>query len=571
VAVFQITTFDIEFIINPMKYILLLLSFVCLFLTSGQAQWTNDTTLNTEVRDTAGVLSPLCASISNGSTYICWYEFAGSNLELRMQLLDANGIKQWGPRGIVVSNYPQTTSTSVYDLKTDHEGNAIVAFQDIRSGNLQVVAYKIDVNGILLWGSAGIALVDSNSTQGIAPSIGISAQNDVYIAWNSDDGSKRWIDCHRISSSGVPQWNSHYLMKDTVGSLNFYNPSLIPTGVNDILMLFDQNTSGFYGVMYVQKISATGTSVWTSPKQVSTKSIAGYYFPKTLSDNAGGFYVSWDTSNPISLSLGDVYVQHVDSSGNMWNTTGIEAANSTTTFKSTSSNCYVSSSGEFWVLLKIQDNSQAMSGVSVQKFDAAGNVLLGANGTDVIPVDPIYFDPQTIDDAGNGVIINVLYGTQPGPQRLKAIKLDYTGMPVWASTTVSMCAVASNKDEVQTGDFINNNLVLVWQDDRNGSGVFAQNITGDGLTGLTTEIKNPAIETLLTISPNPSSYPIIFFSDNSEKTIVIHSIEGKKTAEFTINETYKAELTDLAVISNGLYFITIKEKGKQQTIKWTKN
>ena len=550
-----------------MKHKLLLLAFFFLILTKGQAQWTNDTTLNTEVRDSAGAISPLCASISNGSTYICWYEYNGNNLELRMQLLDANGVKQWGSGGIVVSNFPQNSATYLYDLKTDHEGNVIVAFQDERNINLQVVAYKLDINGNFLWGNAGISLADSNSVQDIAPSIGITANNDVYIAWNTEDASKRWIDCQRISSAGIVQWNSHYSMKDTVGNLNFYNPSLIPTGTNDMLMLFDQGSFSFYGVMYVQKIDAIGNNVWPSAIQVSTKTIASYYQPTTISDNAGGFYVSWDTSNPISLSLGDVYVQHVDSSGTIWSTTGIEAANSTTEHKSTSSSCFVSSSGEFWVLLKIVDGSQTMMGTSVQKFDAAGNVLLGTNGTVVIPVDPIYFNPMTIDDAGNGVIINILYGTQPGPQRLKAIKLDYSGAPVWANTSVSMCAVMSNKDEVRTGDFLNNNLVLVWQDDRNGSGIFAQNITGSGNTGIVTGMPDIS-ENNFSFYPNPSSSPVLSLSEGVNK-ITISDLQGKKLFSAKVNTT-SFSINDLSSLPEGIYFISIENETKKSTVRWCK-
>ena len=153
-----------------------------------------------------------------------------SNLDLHMQLIDSNGYKLWAPEGIVVSNFPQTTSTSTYDLKVDNEGNAIVAFQDERTGSLQIVAYKINATGNFIWGNSGLSLIDSTSVQGIAPSIAITANDDVYIAWNAEDTAISWIACQRISSAGVIQWNNPYRQKDSLASLDFSNPRLIPSG-----------------------------------------------------------------------------------------------------------------------------------------------------------------------------------------------------------------------------------------------------------------------------------------------------------------------------------------------------
>ena len=65
-------------------YILLLLG----FSVSGlNAQWVSDTLLNTLVRDSSGTSEnlPLTATLSDGSTYISWFEMNGGNYELRME------------------------------------------------------------------------------------------------------------------------------------------------------------------------------------------------------------------------------------------------------------------------------------------------------------------------------------------------------------------------------------------------------------------------------------------------------------------------------------------------------
>src|SRR3954462_10288427 len=105
-----------------MKHTLLLLG-ICMSAFFSNAQWTADTTLNTLVRDTAGATTPHIATLSDGKSYISWFEQGTQNYELRMQLLDADGYEVWTHGGIVISAYPQSTALYRYDLKIDNEGN----------------------------------------------------------------------------------------------------------------------------------------------------------------------------------------------------------------------------------------------------------------------------------------------------------------------------------------------------------------------------------------------------------------------------------------------------------------
>ena len=269
--------------------------------------------------------------------------------------------------------------------------------------------------------------------------------------------------------------------------------------------------------------------------------------------------------------MNDVYVQHVDSAGNLWSTTGIEAANSITEHKSTADGC-ISSSGEFWVLMKVLDNSQNNAGVSVQKFDSAGNVLLGPNGLNIIPIDPIYYEPNTLNDAVNGMILTTTYGGF-NAQRMIAMKLDYAGATVWTNPVVSICAVSSGKDDVQSGEFINNNLVIVWFDNRNGSGIFAQNINGDGGLGIITGVNNLTSGIITKFYPNPSSAPQIFFSNSSKTnyTISISDIQGKALSSFKVLSSVKTvSLNNYSNLPSGIYFVEVKNSGGREIFRWIK-
>jgi hypothetical protein len=265
--------------------------------------------------------------------------------------------------------------------------------------------------------------------------------------------------------------------------------------------------------------------------------------------------------------LNDVYVQYVDYNGALWNATGNEAASSTTEHKTTPWSNYASTTNEFWVLLQVQDGGQSMSGLSVQRFDGSGTLLLGSNALNLFPVSADYYQPYTINDDGAGAIVSCGYGTF-GQVHLLAEKIDYSGNVVWPGIVAPLCAVNSNKDDVSTGKFNHNNLVFVWQDDRDTSGVFAQNIHGDGQTGIYTNIKNPSKNKIL-FYPNPSQRFSISSDDLSEKQLTIYDVNGKKLFSATIPRSAVVYECDYSPVA-GFYHVIISDHNSSTNFKWIK-
>lgn len=537
------------------------------------SQWTNDTTMNTPVRDTAGALTPLQSRGPNKGTYITWFEYDSiSNLALHLQLLDSNGYSTWAPEGIVVSDYPQSSSLSYYDLETDNDGNAIVAFQDYRSSVSQIMIYKIDAAGNSLWGGvAGVQLTDSFAAEGIAPSIAITPQNNIYVAWNADYSSGRGISCMRLSPAGTVLWFDNYRIYDTAQVFNYSRPKLLPFGIDDVQMVYVREAGSFpsgTSTLFAQRINANGVNISPSPIQLSTNTVSYFFIPNPVADGPDQFYIAFDSSNP-SNSLIDVYVQHVDASGNTWNATGMEAENSTTNHKSLFASC-LSSQNEFWVLLRIMDPGQSMTGVSVQKFDAAGNVMLGPDGILQVAMDGNDNIPFSISDVNDGVIFTVAFGGF-GAQRIYAMKLDYAGMPSWPFTNVSISAAYSGKDDLSAGIYTGNSLVFVWQDDRNGLGIFAQNINADGSTGIITALNNLPADPSAGLYPNPSVNSVIYLENNgSRRSITLYDCTGKQIEQQLLQNTELEFQLSGTNLPDGLYFVRITEGNKPETLKWIK-
>ena len=548
------------------------------FVLTVTAQWTNNSLQNTLVRDSSGTseVTPLSATTSTGSTYISWFESFNGNYQLRMQLLDAAGNKLWNQEGLIVSDYPQASSLSRYDLKVDHNDNAVVAFQDIRTGgNVNVVAYMIDLSGNFVWGSAGISLIDPVSASGQAPVIGVTASNNIIIAWNAGGGSLQWVASKKISAAGNLLWGSTTKrIIDSTNAKKFTRPSIVPAGSDDFLMLYVQQTGSFpyTNTMFVQRYDINGDGAWPGSIQFSTKTTSFFFFPEAVSDLTDGMYMSFNTSNPLILGLNDVYVQHVDGMGNLWSASGSEAAVTTTNHSTTASLKFLFTRHEVWVLLKAQDSGQGMSGVTVQKFDTTGTALFAAAGVNVMPISNAYYEPYDFESTGNGMIIAFAENSGTTAKLLKAIKINYSGISAWGSGVVTVSSVVSPKLRLSEGTFHAGQVVVVWDDQRIDDGIYAQNIFDDGTIGPLAVPDLLAVNESFNLFPNPSDrLPVLKFitEQPGEITLNISDALGKIIYSNNIllnspsNEIDLTKLVDVRLHA-GIYFIELAgRQGKE--------
>ncbi len=566
-----------------MKKILYLIILFSLFQFQSIAQWTTDTLLNTTVSDTVGEeeATPLSATTSDGKTYISWFVPVGGNYELRMQLLDKYSNKLWNPGGLIVDNNPQNSALYRYDLKVDHNDNAIVAFQDERTGGLNAVAYKIDTAGSFVWGASGISLVEDVPSQGISPAIGITASDNIIIAWNATAPPLTWVSFQKISSAGSLLWSTvpHRII-DSTNAKKYSRPSIVPAGTDDFVMLYIQQTGSFpyTNTFFAQHFDVNGDAVWSPATQVSTKTTSFFFFPKAVSDMNDGFFLGFNTSNPVNTSLNDVYVQHVNASGQLWSATGIEASVNTTMHVTLPAAVdFISSSSEVWALLEVQNSGQSNAGISVQKFDTSGTVLLAPGGAQIIAPNTLFDIPADFESTGDGMII-VFRENSGVSEFLKAIKIDYSANTLWTPPVVAVSSVTSSKLNISEGSFHNNQVVVVWEDQRLDGGIYAQNIFNDGTTGpLNISHDSFAFENF-SLFPNPShNFPALKFNSNKTGEIQIrisdaigHLLCSKK---FLLNSSIgSVELSGLlnSNLPAGIYFVEMSDKNGSEVKKWVK-
>ncbi|MBF9220905.1 T9SS type A sorting domain-containing protein [Hymenobacter ruricola] len=572
-----------------MKQPVLLLLAAVLSTYSARAQWSPNPAQNLAVRDAAatGEVTPRISPALNGGTWVAWFEtVATTNYQMRLQLLDANGRAQFGAAGLLVSNQPQGSALFRYDLKTDNLGNAVLAFQDTRSGANQCVAYKVSPTGQQLWGATGIPLLDPNATSGLSPAIGFTFGNNVVIAWNSSGvanvaHASKWVSFQKLSPAGVALGGVNRV-QDPVKK--YTRPGIIGMTINafgadDVVMQYVEETGSGLGIstVFAQRFSTVGAPVWAAPTRVSDKTIGFAAIPELVPDGSGGFYVLLGSGNPANANLGDMYAQRVLADGTLpWGATGTELLAGTATARIGGSLQYVAARNEVWAVVNELNSTQSNSGFTVQRLDpATGAVQLGPGGVPVMGVSASYYAAQTLRDTGTGLIITYSENTGGMNRALWATKVDYQAQSAFptGSGIIPLSVVASPKQNYATLPFANGQLVNVWQDQRTDDGIYAQPISDTGALGVL-GTRNAVAAQPLALSPNPGVVPALHLTLGRAQalTVQVRDLTGRTVHQQTTEAPAGAASVALEApqLAAGVYIVETTVAGQPWRGRWVK-
>jgi len=465
-----------------------LLIFVLLNL-SIPAQWPSNPAVNLTVCDTTGeqALAKI-VSTSDGGCYISWFDTRSGSYAVYLQRFDVTGNKLWAPNGLLVSNNPQDTWITDYDLLADENDNAIIAFSDIRNGgNLNPVVYAISPSGNFLWGNNGIVL---NPTSDFQPSPKLAKTNDgnIVVAWIIS-AARSQVGLQKISPAGVKLWGTNpIILQSATEGLNY--PDIVTSDSGGVI-LFHTATTGNFPAQTVKlrakKINLSGTVSWdVSIQNIGT--IAAFTVPEVYSDNNNGGLIAWHDDRDNN-NLQSAFVQRISSSGSLYfPVNGAEASllanrhkfNPVVAFDNTTNETYV-----FWMETEPNQNQNGISG---QKLSSNGT----RQWTDNAKIFKDLSAPNTTSisyltaEMGNGkAYLFYLEGNASGlNDKVEGFACDGNGNFLWPGNFTVLSNPTSDKLQLVSTVDVYKNCKLAWGDNRlDASGIYAQDINPNGELG----------------------------------------------------------------------------------------
>ncbi|MCP4143691.1 MAG: T9SS type A sorting domain-containing protein [bacterium] len=463
------------------------LSILILSSISGAvyAQWSSDPAVNLSICDGSGdQVVPHIAIASDNYCYTGWYDNRSGNYDVGLQLLDPDGVEQWAHNGIIVSSHPQDSWVMDWALIADSAGNAIVAFVDIRGGNSNVHAYKIDRDGNFLWGVDGISITNNADFKG-PPSLVETNDGDIVVAWYTDGSAA--IKVQRLNAAGALQYEPSGVTVSEVADTMPSGQFMVPSGADGFILGYVPIYSFMANrQIKAQLFNAAAQPVWTNYLMIMDDSTVpmGHYF-EMMSDGNDGAFFSWSILSGMGFA---VRAQHVNAAGVESYVHNGKLVSTEPSFAQIAPGMtHDPVTGQLTVLYIQQTGDQNQKGVFGQRISPAGELLWGAYGQQILPVNTSNEGFVRAVDTGDGVIGLCFQAPQSayGQDEVIGFKLDTNGAFVWEPSIVGVSTLLSSKDDLLAVIGTDNTARAIWVDQRNGtSDVFGQNLNDDGSLGL---------------------------------------------------------------------------------------
>ncbi|HEX7078397.1 MAG TPA: FlgD immunoglobulin-like domain containing protein [Candidatus Eisenbacteria bacterium] len=382
-------------------------------------------------------------------------------------------LASWAPNGNPAS-LAAMNQVSAQGI-SDGLGGIILVWEDYRNGNADVYAQHLDMSGAPLWGADGLA-VCTDSTDQQSPVLTSDGAGGAIIAWQDLRDLNYDIYAQRVSAGGTVQWTSNGVPVCTAAGSQVLEVAT-SDGANGAIIGWRDLRSGDSDV-YAQRLSATGTRLWTPADGVGVCVLAGSQTDvRILGDPRGGAFLVW-RDRRAGLYY-DIYAQSLDSGGApRWTANGMPVCAATYDQLSPS----IALDGRFGLLVAWQDQRNGIDfNVWAQRLKPDGSPRWTLDGVQMTNAAGQQSTPVLIPDGSAGAIVAWTDSRVARPD-IYAQRADSAGALLWApGDGVAVCASDSSQF-LRTGvSDEQGGAIFAWDDDRSGGDqIYAQSVAPNG-------------------------------------------------------------------------------------------
>ena len=534
------------------------------------SQWNVDPAVNTPVGvQTNDQKNQRIVTDTKGGAIIVWEDFRnstpGGNADIYVQRIDKNGYVKWTTNGINICSDPNDQGT--VQITEDGYGGTIIAWNDHRAGNRDIYAQRIDSSGNVKWIANGVAVAAKANDQRDCKLIN-DGTGGAIIVWQDSIGASWDIYAQRISGTGTAMWTAGGVPV-CVQPYSQLKVKLRTDGAGGAIVVWqdhrsnDPKVGGEYDI-YAQRINSSGAVQWAA-NGVFVRSMLNISAsnPSIESDGAGGAVIVWLDKRSNGTDTTGVYAQRVNASGVMqWATNGIPIC----TAAGAQSSLDVTPSGTGGIIIAWKDKRSGLNNdIYAQKLNLNGTLAWAVNG---VPISTANYDqssPGIVDDGAGGAII-AYQDSSAGTEDITSSKIDANGVVLW--TVPVGIAKGSGKNHQTNPKVVSDGsggCIYVFQDERSADmDLYAHRILAGGTPAAVNEFSGISSEIIC--YPNPfSEYTTVLFKTINliiNYELNVYDIYGSKLSVDIVRNT-NGFVMYRGNLVNGIYFYEIKTNDKK--------
>jgi hypothetical protein len=235
---------------------------------------------------------------NNSNAIIAWQDYRSGNYDIYAQMIDSSGNLKWVVNGVSV-HLPTGQQEQYPKIIRNKRGGAIISWADYSI--YKTVMQSLDSNSLFIWNNTGINTLGGYNN--IKPILLGGVVSNSYAA-------------QYIDSMGNLQWGAGILLHgDTTGGQNGSTSDTL----NNLFVVWDElRSSPFYTDQFAQKVNINGTLMWEpTGVPICTLPYGNETYPQITDDGLGGAICTWDFYHPESqyFTYQDILVQRVYQNG----------------------------------------------------------------------------------------------------------------------------------------------------------------------------------------------------------------------------------------------------------------
>jgi hypothetical protein len=252
-------------------------------------------------------------SDGQGGVYVALQDFRnGFDYDVYVQHLGPNGEYLWGT-GVLACNVFGTQTNPKID--PDYlTGGVIVSWTDKRNGvDYDIYAQRIDASGNLLWGAGGKAVCVAPGNQSAIDLLSNNVVEGVVFAWKDARSGNFDIYADRLNMNGESQWQTNGMVICNVLG-DQLNPNITGDGFGGATLIWQDAQLGGFDIK-AQRIYKEGIIQFPANGIVIGNATGDQSSPKSVSDDLGNGIFAWEdyrTGSPdiycAKLAWGGAYV-----------------------------------------------------------------------------------------------------------------------------------------------------------------------------------------------------------------------------------------------------------------------
>jgi hypothetical protein len=450
----------------------------CLLLSRpAAAAWPADPLVNVPVCTAAGdQMNVASASDGAGGVIVTWHDPRNGTMDIYAQRISASGVAQWQADGVVLCNAIDGQHNPV--IVPDGAGGAIVAWLDLRGlAGYDIFAQRISASGTVLWRPNGVAVCTATSSQ-ISATIASDSAGGAIVTWEDYRDGNGNIYVQRITAGGTPLWTAEGVALCTaIGTQEF--PTIAADGAGGAVITWWDGRSGDYDI-YAQGVSAGGTPQWTADG-VALCTVPGIQeYPTIASDGAGGAIVTWQDFRGGAVP--HIYSQRVSASGTpAWTADGVAVC-------SAALGQYLPTlvaDGAGGAIIVWTDKRNTSFDIFTQRISSTGIPMWTSDGMPLCLAGLAQVTPAVVSDNAGGAIVAWSDSRALNVPHIYAQRVLADGTTQWTADGEPVCTASGSQYGPSICPDGAHGGVLAWYDNRGGAGydVYAQRVLWYGQLG----------------------------------------------------------------------------------------